>query len=405
MTTTYQTGLQGGLLTLRNIVDGVQTASGVVSVTIGITRTSDGSTILAASTATTAAGGGLYTYDPTALALSASLAYSAAWVITDASGPHTVTDTIEAADSSRTLAAYRQNVQYELGRFITGTTTSANANATDLICSTLVDSDGHTTSYAGWYALISSGALAGAERPIAAKTGFTAATGTLTAGRTFGGLAASGVSFELASRLPATALDGVRGVNFAVNWALQRLWFRDRISFTPVANQKFYSLLPWAHWLDRELRIGRVYRAAVDAFSNPEPQAGGAWLRYDGELPMLELDQALASTDTIFYVEVIRPGHTWIKTGGGWSESTVGLTADTDEALCAPNLVTQLALVECYRQLANGSVGNDRQAWLQERAVQAAGAARLRAAMLVGFPQGAASATRRVLTPYPSLRY
>lgn len=392
------------LLTFEYRLAGVLTTPTPGPVTLGITRNSDAAVILAAGAVPSNPSTGVYTYDPTALALSTSLIYTATWTYTDADGVHTAQDTVEAADASRTLAAYRQNVQWELGRFLTGTTDSVSANATDLICSTLADADGHTTSYAGWYALLTSGALAGSERPVA-KAGFVAATGTLTAARTFGGLAASGVSFELSNRLPATAIDGARGVNFAVNWAVQRLWFKDRISFTPVANQKFYSLLPWAHWLTRELRIGRIYRAAVDTYSNPEPVAGGCWLRYDGELPMLELDVAFASTDTIFYLEVIRPGHSWIKSGGAWSESTVGLVANADEALCDPNLVTQLALVECYRQLANASVGNDRTTWLAERQVQAAGAARLRAAMLEEFAQGAASAGRRVLTPYPSLRY
>lgn len=390
-------------LTFEYRVLGTLTAVSPGPVTIGITRDVDGATILAPGTATSNPSTGVYTYDATALALSTSLAYSVTWTYTDASGVHTVVDTIEAADATKTLRAYRVNVQYELGRFLETVTTAESSSALELVCGNLASSMAGSTTYGGYYAYLSDGVLAGQERQIP-ESSFANATGTLTVDRAFGGTPASGVSVELAARLPATATDGVRGVNYAINWALQRTWYPDRIAFTPVAQQKFYSLQTWAHWFDRDIRVGRLWSAAADAYSNPQAHPGGAWLRYDGELPMLEVEVPFDSTDTIFYLSVLRPGHTWIKSGGAWSETHVGLDADDDEARVDPNLVTQMALVQCYRQLANASTGDDRKGWLAEWTDQATKAARLRNAMLDQFADGAAgkSGNRRA-TPYPSL--
>lgn len=395
-------------LTFQYRVNGVlppDAETTVTSVTIGITRDSDSAQILPAGSATSHPSAGTYTYDPTLLQLSSSLSYTVTWIYVDADGTHVATDKVEASDQTRTLKAYRQNVQYELGRFLTGTTTSSSLGTTDLICSALADSAGSVSQFDGWYLLVTSGVRSGDERAMP-RAGVVPASGTLTVGRAFSTPLVTGVDFELASRLPATATGGVRGVNFAVNWALQRTWFRDRISLTPVANQRFYSLGPWSGWLNRGLRIGQLYTAPPDALSNPQRHWGAVQLRYDGELPMLELDTPFGATDTIFYLEVIRPGHTWTQSGGAWSETTQGLLQDSDQALVSPNLVTQLALVQCYRQLANTSVGADRTNWLGQAAAQAAGCAKLRTAMLEEFPRGAAEPARQLqLTSYPSFRF
>lgn len=375
------------LLTFEYRVDGILTSTGVTSVTIGIVRVSDSAVVLAPGAATVNPSAGIYTYDPTALALSSSLAYTATWTYIDGDGSHAAVDTIEAEDTSRSLSAYRRALQYRLGRFQVATTTAASVSGTatrELICGTLADADGATTQYAGYYAAVASGVLAGQER-ILARTGFTAATGTLLTTRAYGDTPASGVEVELSNRLPATPLDGAEGVNAAINWALRRCYFRDRISFEPVEGQRFYSLLPHRHWLDSDLRIGQVFTAAVDAFSNPEPKQRGASIRLDAELPMLEIDVPFTATDTTFFVEVLRLGHTWIKSGGSWSESTVGLVADTDQALVDPDLLVEIALVHCYRQLMQFCEPGERNQWRAEYTEQAAHAVRARSSMLADF--------------------
>lgn len=374
-------------LTFEYRIGGVLTPVAPGPVTIGITRNSDSATILASGTATTNASAGVYTYDPTSLALSSSLAYTATWTYIDGSGSHSVADTIEAADGTRTLQAYRRNVQYRLGRFLVVPTTNIGT-ASELVIDQLVDSDGATTTYNGVYAYLASGALQGQERAVAGR-GFTAATGTFGLNRSFGSVVASGVQVEIAHQLPATSMDGIEGVNASVNWALRRCWFRDRISFTPVAGQKFYSLQPWAHWLTRDLRIGQIYSQALDTLSNPTPWRGGCQLRHDGEIPMLEIGVPFSSTDTIFYLEVLRPGHTWIQSGGAWSESTAGLVSDSDQALVNPDLVTEMALVHALRQLSVSGELDDYGPWHAREQEQALKAARLRNAMLEGFTLGA----------------
>ncbi len=390
-------------LTFEYRVEGVLTPISPGPVTLGITRDLDDATVLAAGTATSNPSIGSYTYDATSLALSTALAYSVTWTYADVTGTHIVIDTIEAADATRTLGAYRANVQYELGRFLETTTTAESATVLSLVCGGLASSMAGPTTYGGYYVHISSGDLAGQERQVP-SAGFANATGTFQVDRAFSALPALGVSVELAARLPATAMDGVRGVNYAINWALQRTWYPDRIALVPVAGQKFYSLQTWAHWFDRDIRIGRLWEASADALSNPQAHDGGAWMRYDGELPMLEIEVPFQASDTIFYLSVLRPGHTWVKSGGSWSETHIGLDQDSDEALVSPNLVTQMALVQCYRQLANASTGGDRQAWLSEVQAQATKAVMLRNAMLDQFQDGAAgkSGNRRA-TPYPSL--
>ncbi len=390
-------------LTFEYRVEGVLTAVSPGPVTLGITRDLDDATVLAAGTATSNPSVGSYTYDATVHALSTSLDYSVTWTYTDETGTHTAVDTIEAADATRTLAAYRANIQYELGRFLETTTTAESASVLELVCGNLASSMAGPTTYGGYYLHISSGDLAGQERQVPG-TGFANATGTFQVDRAFATVPASGVSVELSARLPATSIDGVRGVNYAINWALQRTWYPDRIALVPVTGQKFYSLQTWAHWFDRDIRVGRLWEAAKDALSNPMAHAGGAWLRYDGELPMLEIEIPFQAIDTVFYLSVLRVGHTWIKSGGSWSETHIGLDQDDDEARVDPNLVTQMALVQCYRQLANASTGGDRQGWLSECTTQAVKASILRNAMLDQFADGAAgkSGSRRA-TPYPSL--
>lgn len=393
------------LLTFQYRVDGVLTSSGVTSVTLGITRDSDDAVMLAPGTSTVNPSVGIYTYDPTALALSPSLIYTVTWTYVDGDGTHAVTDTLEASDSTRSLLAYRRKVQGELGRFrvLTTTAASASADATrELICGALVDSDGRSTQFGGRYAYLASGALLGEERRVG-STGYTASSGTLLVSRAYSGTPASGVTVELASALPATDFDDVEGVNSAINWALRRTWFRDRLSFTPVADQKFYSLLPYLHWLRDDFRLGHIYDDATDALGNPTIHRGGSWLRDDGELPMLEIAVPFPATATIFFQDVLRPGHTWIKQGGAWSESTTGLVSDSDEALVDPNLIVEMALVHCYGQLSKLAEPGERGQFEDRQKQQALKAAKLKSAMLQSFPDGAVGKSGRRNSPFPAL--
>jgi len=355
--------------------------------TYGIKQNSNDAVILAAGTAVTNAATGVYTYSYTALSLSPTLTYTLVWKVVTASSTTYVTEIIRPADASRSLLGYRRKLASRLGLYGVYTTSSASVASTatrELICSTLADLDSRVSAerYDGFSAYITDGALLGQQRRVV-RSGYTASSGTLLLHRAFATTPATAVEFELHGTLPAIALDNVDGLREAINKALAACWSLDRLTFTGIADRNFYSLTAYP-WLRRRDQLGAIYGPASTTTTSPPLWPGGGWLRLDGDTPRLEIRQTFAADET-FYVDVLRPANSYIKAGGAWGESTVGLVDDADEALTDQNLVVEIALGYCYETLAVSGDQQDREKWRQMEAAQKTKAARLRDRVLPGL--------------------
>jgi hypothetical protein len=110
---------------------------------------------------------------------------------------------------------------------------------------------------------------------------------------------------------------------------------------------------------------------------------GGGHIRPDADVGVLELDVPFSTDDETFWLEVARPDKRWIKSGGAWGSSNVGLQAEDDEALADPRLVTEFVLAFAFEALI-GQAADDAEArhWEKAAATQHTKAAALRSELL-----------------------
>lgn len=368
------------IVSITRFINGVpdQTTLGPVTVTLGITRDSDSAVVLPAGTATTNPSTGVYSYDYGGLALDPAQTYTATFTVVDATGSTPVVRSIAATASRRSLRAYRRALvgQNQLGPYAQ-LVTSANAAAADqLVIATLADTDRNEKGYQGVHAYVASGALVGQQRRVKLG-GFSAASGTLTMSRAFSAPCLAGSVVELHSRLPAIATeDGRVGLRECINWALEVCPQVIRLEFSGVSGQYQYGLENFP-WLTDEVQVGPAYDPASAAGLNPNAHTGGARLRLDAETPLLELDSPFTTGQT-FEVELSIPGDRWIKSGGAWGRSEVGLVNEDDEALVDRRLVEQVGLAYAYRALAGLVEPRESDYWLRRAEAQEKRAAWIR---------------------------
>jgi hypothetical protein len=329
---------------------------------------------------------GVYEYDYESHALDPSESYRI-WFRFVASGfsDRYESETIQAADQSRTLRGLRRALfrSGKLGRYqlvTTSATPTGGDAARTLVSDELVDFDKSANAYDGVYAFLADGALVGQQRR-ASKGQFTNSTGTLLLARPFSGTVESGTVVELCFRLPAIAADGVSGIRECLNQALRVLPIPDRLTFTASdANQLHYDTDDYP-WLLRGERLGAVYQVPSAATDNPSPWPGAISWRADASAPQLELRYPFNVGDT-FQVLVARPAATWIRSGGTFGESTVGLVDDDDAVYLEPTIVIEAALAYAYGTLAELTSGDERNNWAEKAARQHHKAARLKADLL-----------------------
>lgn len=139
-----------------------------------------------------------------------------------------------------------------------------------------------------------------------------------------------------------------------INRALSRLLAPDTISI-PITTATSYSLSTYAAWLDRPERLQYDQQGRMKLFE-PAVVSGrrafsAAWRRprliLDGAAPTLELDVPFTSATGNLTLHVLRPGDTLIN----GSESSVGLSAESDTALPSVNDVVTVTLMDAYRAL------------------------------------------------------
>lgn len=252
-----------------------------------------------------------------------------------------------------TLAQYRQALAPELGPYSGSlTTTSLAADTLTLVCTTLIDADVPGSEWSQGWVYVTSGAQAAVQRRLA-RTPVDGDTGTLNVTRDYAAAIASGVTFEVATRLPF-ARDGRHdGMHECINRALSVIWVRDRLSISGVSDQYEYALTSYP-WLTHARRIIRLLNPIAVAGTIPTMYSGDWRVREDGESFVLELPGAPFRTGETFFVDVIRPANSRLRQSGTWTDQTnpnAGLAAEADEAVPPVRLVVRGALYYAYKEL------------------------------------------------------
>lgn len=262
----------------------------------------------------------------------------------------------------------RRRLAERIGGYQLATTTAVGDAST--VTSTDLSGGLDNNAWRGAWVLPTGGAQAGVLRRVGDEA-LSTSTGAL--GVTVAWPAAPGaaVEVELHRTLPPVTRDGVMGLRECLNAALAECWTFDRLALTGVNGQALYDLSTAYEWLDAEA-INDLYGPPVDASVVAMPHPGWRPIQ-DANSLQLGVSPTLATGATA-NVEVFRPLDTYIRVGGVWGESTVGLQADADEHLMAPDALVQVALVHAYEALGTIGQAGERSYWLdrarqQRRAV------------------------------------
>ncbi len=177
--------------------------------------------------------------------------------------------------------------------------------------------------------------------------------GYVTVDRAFASTLSGNIDAEILGRFPALSYEETPGLHWAINEALQ-VMHRPRKETVTGNGTKRIDVSSSFAWLKRPEQLIRVFD--VDPASGDEPQVmrGRSWLEPDGEKMYLHIPEAVTSGAT-FTIQVQRPCSTWIRSGGTWATSTVGLVNETDEALPEVDRVTAVAYWQlCLRMARRG---------------------------------------------------
>lgn len=282
---------------------------------------------------------------------------------------------------SSTLLAYRTALQRALDDV--GLYIATSGSGTTVVSNFLINTAtaASTGRYNGAYVYFQSGTGIGGQG-VVKENGYAPSTGTLTFQATLNTAPGSGTVFEITRLFPSIRSDTSiypqtedTDYRSIINRALSMIVMPDQVSVTTVASQQEYSLSTYAYWLDRPERL----LAVLDP-----PRASGwptkpTWRRWelqlDGGVPTLQfIDRAYPVSSATFELSVMRPANTLIS----GTESTTGLSADTDTALPSVNDVVTIALMYAYESLANRSPGRPNGDYLKRYAAQVGLARRVR---------------------------
>ena len=97
---------------------------------------------------------------------------------------------------------------------------------------------------------------------------------------------------------------------------------------------------------------------------------GRAWIEPDGEKTYLHVPEAVAA-GAAFYAQVRPPAATWIRVGGTWATSTVGLVNETDEALPEVDRVTAVAYWQLCLRMSRKGPKPQQEEWSKEASMAA----------------------------------
>ena len=235
----------------------------------------------------------------------------------------------------------------------------ASATSSTVVVSSIITGAANTSPnrYDGRWVYVASGSGVGQTRRVRSG-GFTAGSGTLTVDPAWTVTPSAADLIELYGLFPATPQVGADSSYLTVlNNALRQIVAPDRITLAITTSQE-YSLATWVAWLDREERLVGVFEPPpVGSLPIPAGSLRRPRLRFDAELPVLELAVPFANATGNLSLDVLRPADTWIATSGVWSESTTGLASETDEARPSVEDIVKVGLMEAFLCLMNRSPG------------------------------------------------
>lgn len=139
----------------------------------------------------------------------------------------------------------------------------------------------------------------------------------------------AGTQVEIHTRLPVLNADGKVGLHWCLNEALSSMRTARRVSLDAVSGRVRYEMD--ADWLDQDGRILGLLEPEYLSGYEPYPVPSGHAVRRDGGATYLTTDLAY-TTGQSFALETTRPAKTWIRVGGAWQDSRVGLVNESDEA-------------------------------------------------------------------------
>jgi hypothetical protein len=162
------------------------------------------------------------------------------------------------------------------------------------------------------------------------STGGATVVGKVTCSRNFGAVLPVATTVEIHQKAPVLDELGTVGLHTWINKALQLQDVADTLTIAGVSNQYRYSLAAYP-WITQEQQLiavrGPEYVSGMDSDMLP----GAGRIRIDADVPYLIIETPV-TTGQSFYIDIYRPRSSWIKVGGTWGESTVGLVNETDEA-------------------------------------------------------------------------
>jgi hypothetical protein len=263
------------------------------------------------------------------------------------------------------LTRYREELGPLLGLFAATTVTSAAASleATRTVLSSALASDAAKPDHwDGHFVYVRDGAQAGSQRRVIDGS-FQGPQGALLVDYPFDAALAIGTTFEV-SVLPAGDWQGIKGLNDAINRALDTLPVVSRVAITSDGLARV-SLANYA-WPIKGVRGVYDDISATDDTLIPTSQRWS--FENDAEGPYVQLTTAYSS-GTVFYLELLRSARTRIRQNGAWGDSSTGLENEDDEALYDARTVALAALPIATARLARMAPrGSKQRAELQDEA-------------------------------------
>lgn len=249
-----------------------------------------------------------------------------------------------------TQTTYRRLLGRRLARAYAVYTTTALPTTADrrrlVQIDRLIEGAAPTSAWSGRHLYVATGTQAGHQTSVLPET-FVGSLGMLAVGRRFAQPLAAGSEVELSGSLPARQYGDWPCLNDCINEALGSLPIHLVVAVQAVSGQARYPLSALPRQFRRPDALEVLYPTpslSEESVVHARRVRRTSWsIVYDGEAPYLDLVHGFGTGQT-FSVVMRRPASTWIKSGGAWGASSVGLTDDTDEAVYDAETVVNVAL-------------------------------------------------------------
>jgi hypothetical protein len=251
----------------------------------------------------------------------------------------------------RSLLNCRRMLARKLGSFRMILTTADGAIDGSSFISLDLANQTDPNRYRSWWVMPTDGVNAGEVR-VLGESVVNVSSGQVAIAPPFSTQVVRGTQIEGHRLLPPDEGVGPTiGLRQALNLALSELWVLDRLTVTGTGAASI-DISSLGDWLDPEATYELYGAAAPGGVAAPY---GPYRVRSDANLTNLDVIGLAAGGTTD--LELTRPGDTYMKVNGVWTDSQLGFTSDTDESLFQPAFLTEIALAYCWEALADMSIG------------------------------------------------